>query len=138
MKTTFKFDKLIRDKAFELMCDAGVDINLKYGLSVEEVVRYYKKKIVEEAQEVKNSDSMENLLEELADCLEVIRGFAKSIGVTMEDLEVVRKEKKEKKGGFENNVVVENVSLAREGIFIPFYDYYIENSEKYPVVEKAK
>jgi predicted house-cleaning noncanonical NTP pyrophosphatase (MazG superfamily) len=138
MKTTFKFDKLIRDKAFETMCNAGVDINLKDGLSVKEVVGYYKKKIVEEAQEVKSAESIGNLLEELADCLEVIRGFTKSMGVTMEDLEVIRKEKKEEKGGFDNNVVVENVSLAREGVFIPFYDYYIENSGKYPVVEKDK
>ncbi len=138
MKTTFKFDKLIRDKAFELMRDAGVEMNLKDEISKEEAMSYYKKKIVEEAQEVESSKSKEELLEELADCLEVIQGFAEFMGFDLEEIERVRKVKKEEKGGFTNSIIVQDVSLERKGIFVPFYDYYIKNSSKYPIVEKTK
>lgn len=137
MKTTFKFDKLIRDKAHQKMLEAGVEMNLK-KLSEEETLSYYKKKIVEEAEEVRDANTTEELIEEMADCLEVIRSMAKFIGTDFDEIENIRKVKKEHKGSFDNHIIVEDVSLERKGIFTKFYDYYIGNPQKYPVVEKIK
>lgn len=138
MKKTFKFDKLIRDRAYEMMRDAGVEMKLKENISEEEVVSYYKKKVLEEAQEVVDAKDREELVEEMADCLEIIKGLAKVLDIDFADIEKARREKIEKKGSFDNRIIVEDVSLERKGIFTKFYDYYIENSDKYPIIEKTE
>jgi len=48
-------------------------------------------------------------VEELADIQEVVRGLAKAIGVSLEDLEATRAAKAEKNGAFEQKIFLENV-----------------------------
>lgn len=130
MRKTFKFDKLIRDKIYKKMVDAGIDVQLK-KISDEVLLDYFKAKMLEEATEVVDAESKDELIEELADCLEVIHGFSKILNISFEKIDQIRKAKEEEKGGF-SNLIAESVSFEPTEKLKPFYDYYVKNPKKYP------
>lgn len=133
MRKTFKFDKLIRDKLYKKMVDAGIEVQLKEVCDEQVLLNHFKAKMLEEASEVSNADSESELIEELADCLEVIHGFSKMLNVSFEKIDQIRKEKAEEKGGF-SNVVVDSVSFEPTEKLKRFYEYYLKNSNRYPEV----
>jgi len=133
MRKKFKFDKLIRDKLYKKMVDAGIDVQLKEVSDEQVLLNYFKAKILEEASEVVDAESKDELIEELADCLEVIHGFSKNLNIKFDDIEKIRQKKYDEKGGF-SNIVVDTVSFAPTEKFKAFYDYYVKNAKKYPEV----
>jgi len=64
------------------------------------------KKMVEEAREFQSTPNME----ELADILEVIHGALNAMGETFESLELLRDEKRIKRGGFDKRIFLESVT----------------------------
>ncbi|MCH9753671.1 MAG: hypothetical protein K0T99_02080 [Alphaproteobacteria bacterium] len=135
MKKTFRFNKLIRSKLYQRMLDHDIEVKLKDISSNKDLIKAFKEKILEEAEEVVSAESKDELIEELADCLEVIHGFAHVIGADFDSVEKVRVAKKEEKGGFYNSVVVDTVSLEPKERLKKFFDYYRKNPKKYPEVE---
>jgi predicted house-cleaning noncanonical NTP pyrophosphatase (MazG superfamily) len=84
------YNKLVRDKIPQIIESKGKTFSATV-LNDEDYIKYLKEKAYEE-------------LEELADLLEVIRALAKHHGSSTEEVEAVRKEKAEKRGGFEEKV----------------------------------
>lgn len=62
--------------------------------------------MVEEAVEVLDANSFENLIEELADVLEVIDAIKEQIGATDGTISDVKKNKKGKRGGFSEGYIL--------------------------------
>ncbi|EJS10619.1 phosphoribosyl-ATP pyrophosphohydrolase [Bacillus mycoides] len=67
------------------------------------------KKTQEELTEYLEAESKEHKVEELADLLELVNTLAQYEGVTLEDVEKVRKQKAEKRGGFQERIFLAEV-----------------------------
>ena len=71
-----------------------------------EFLDYLLKKMVEESVELQNSVTIGNLEEELADVFEVIDAILKLKRKTKDDIAVIQKEKRKKRGGFEKRILM--------------------------------
>lgn len=91
-----EFNKLVRDKIPSIIESEGRKVNKKY-LNDNEFKNELNKKLLEEVNEYIE----DNNVEELADIVEVIYGLIKSMGLTVEEFEKIRKEKVEKRGAFD-------------------------------------
>jgi predicted house-cleaning noncanonical NTP pyrophosphatase (MazG superfamily) len=96
--------KLIRDKIPQIMKEKG-DIAKTYIADEAEYKLMLNQKLQEEANEYRRDENME----ELADVLEVVYAIAKFRGVSMEEVERIRKEKAEKRGSFDKRIVLEGI-----------------------------
>lgn len=97
-------NKLVRDKIPEIIRADGRGC-LCETLSPEMYLRFLDEKLNEELAEYQESKS----LEELADLLEVMGAVVKARGYTWEQLTTLRKEKREKRGGFEKRILLKEV-----------------------------
>ena len=88
------YDKLVRDKIPEIIEKSGKQCEIEI-LSDEKYLEMIDKKFDEELAEYHKDKN----IEELADLLEVIYAATKVLGYSIEDLENVRVEKAEKRGG---------------------------------------
>jgi predicted house-cleaning noncanonical NTP pyrophosphatase (MazG superfamily) len=95
----YQFNKLIRSKLPERMGLEGVNIVGRH-LNDEEFKQELKNKLLEEAIEVKDADSRDNLLKELADIMEVIESIISVHNITKEEVEKERIIKREVNGYF--------------------------------------
>ena len=101
------YNKLVRDRIPEIISAAG-KICTTEVLSDEDYLRMLDAKLDEELAEYHKDRN----IEELADLLEVLRATAVAHGYTLEELERVRAEKAEKRGGFEKRILLKDVGEA--------------------------
>lgn len=101
------YNKLIRDKIPEIMDKNGKTFELR-TLDDNEYSIMLNKKLHEEVQEFNEANETEQIAE-LADIVEVIYAIVESKGVSIEQFEQVRLEKKEDRGGFTNKLFLINV-----------------------------
>ncbi len=130
---TFRYDKLVRDRTEERVYklhDANAKVVLK-NLSHEELIQEFKIKLQEETLEVIEATTHDEILNELADVLEVIRGFAKAQGISLDELEAARVAKAEERGAFDHHVYIETITVDENA---PVVKYCLKYSEKYPEV----
>lgn len=97
------YNKLVRDRIPEIIENDGKQCTTKI-LDEETYIVELKKKVHEELQEYEEATSDEEAIEELADILELMHALAKTHGSTIEEIEKVRAEKAEKRGGFNDKV----------------------------------
>lgn len=102
-KTVYR--KLVRDRIPEIIEQAGQTCVCSV-LSDDEYLKMLDEKLNEELAEYQESKSME----ELADLLEVVRAVARARGSSPEELEEIRRQKAEKRGGFEKKILLEEVT----------------------------
>ena len=95
--------KLVRDKIPDIIRNDGKKPITRI-LQDDEYLAELKKKAVEEAKEFEAALTKENMVEELADQMEVILACLKAIDVSAEKLEEVRLQKSENKGGFSKRI----------------------------------
>jgi len=95
------YNKLIRDKIPDIIEESGNKCEIEI-LSDEDYLKMLDAKLDEELAEYHKDQN----LEELADLLEVLYATAKARGFSLEDLESVRKQKTEKRGGFEKKILL--------------------------------
>ena len=97
---TKKYNKVIRDKIPEIIADSGKKYTLK---QLDDVLFLadLEKKLIEEVNEYTESKDVE----ELADLLEVIYRISELRGVNSEELDEIRKDKAEKRGKFDDNLI---------------------------------
>lgn len=98
------YNKLVRDKIPGIICAEGKSCQYE-TLSPEMYLRFLDEKLNEELAEYQESKS----LEELADLLEVMGAVVKARGYTWEQLTTLRKEKREKRGGFDKRILLKEV-----------------------------
>ncbi len=133
-KTTFQADKLSRDNDPDNMVLDNMVPVLKANLSNDQLLAYFKAKLIEESHEVMDATDKAELLDEMCDCLDVIDGLAKQLGYNLEDVHAASRKKRAKRGGFEKGVVIETITMPNDH---PRIDRFQSRPEKYPVVEKA-
>ena len=98
---TKTYNKLVRDRILEIIEASGEYCKTQI-LSDETYLKMLDAKLDEELAEYHKDQT----IEELADLLEVIRAAATARGYTLEELEAVRAEKAEKRGGFEKKILL--------------------------------
>lgn len=101
----YVYNKLVRDNIPEEINKMnGRKCNWKI-LDEEEYLKELDKKLFEEAHEFIEEHS----IEELADLIEVISSLMQAKNISIEQVEKARKDKKNKKGGFENKIYLIDV-----------------------------
>ncbi|MHA1749290.1 MAG: phosphoribosyl-ATP pyrophosphohydrolase [Promethearchaeota archaeon] len=93
------YNKAVRDKIPEIITKSGSKPQYRI-LDNEKFLPYLEKKLHEELEEYDASKS----IIELADLIEVIYRIAELRNVTVEELELIRNEKRIEKGGFDKNI----------------------------------
>ena len=89
------YNKLVRDDIPKVIEESNKKCETEV-VKGEEVSKLLNEKLQEEVNEYLES----NDIEELADILEVIHGILHNKGITIEELEDIRINKKEERGGF--------------------------------------
>lgn len=100
-----KYNKLVRDRIPEIIEASGKKCVIKI-LDDEEYLRMIDAKLDEELAEYHDDQTVE----ELADLLEVIYAAAKARGYTTEQLEAIRTDKAARRGGFEDKIMLLEVT----------------------------
>lgn len=105
--------RLVRDQVPRLVREAGHAVAFREAASGDEKVRFLKRKVAEEAQELLEAVPGDEG-EEVADLLEALEALLAERGVPREDLKALKESKRRSRGGFERGYVVESVSGRRE------------------------
>lgn len=128
---TFKQNKLVRDKIIDIMQSKGSKL-YAYKLNDQDFLKQLKIKLLEEAQEVHKAQTEHELLEELADLLEIIDTLAKLNNLTTKDLQQTQEKKRNEKGGYEDRIFL---SFAEHPKDSPQERYCLADPDKYPEVK---
>lgn len=100
----YEYNKLIRDNNVKIMEDKGCKVTYEI-LDDKRYVEELDKKLKEEVDEYLDDYSVE----EMADVMEVIYTMLELRGNTMEEVEKVRVEKRNRKGALKNKVFLKTV-----------------------------
>jgi len=98
------YNKLIRDRIPEIIKKSGKEYEIRV-LEDDEYIEYLDNKLIEELNDYEESKEME----ELADILEVIFAVCEARGISIQELESIRKEKAEKRGSFKEKLLLKRV-----------------------------
>ena len=98
------YEKLVRDKIPEIISASGRRCDVRF-LDDTEYLKMLETKLDEELIEYHKDHN----LEELADLVEVINSIVKARGSSVEELEQIRKEKAEIRGGFSKKILLVSV-----------------------------
>ena len=101
------YNKLVRDLIPEIIEISGKKCSIEI-LEGEEYIKAIDAKLDEELAEYHKDES----IEELADLLEVVRAAAVARGYSVDELERIRAEKAEKRGGFQKKIKLVEVYEA--------------------------
>ena len=93
------YEKLVRDNIPDIIKKSGKDCVIEIMDDVE-YVEELNKKLAEEVDEYLSSGS----IEEIADIMEVIYSILEVKNISFEEVEKLRMEKREKRGGFNNRI----------------------------------
>ncbi|OLS40826.1 nucleoside triphosphate pyrophosphohydrolase [Bacillus sp. MRMR6] len=97
------YNKLVRDRIPEVIENTGKKFSTRL-LENEEYIKELKNKSFEELNEYINTNNDKDAIEELADLLEIIHELAEYHGSSIEEVEKVRQQKVEKRGGFKDKI----------------------------------
>lgn len=129
---TFYQNKLWRDGMVTTREQEGSIFHFK-NLTDAEYQQELGKKLIEEAEEVAAAPSRENLVEELADVLEVIDALCAAHGLSKEEVLAAQTAKRNKRGGFWGRKFVETVDHPETSSAV---QYCLNQPEKYPEIKK--
>ncbi len=103
-----EYPKLVRDKIPDIIKEKeGVEPTYRIIEDDAEFLNALLKKAVEEATELQQAVENKNIEEELADLLEIIDTIASLRGNLIEDIEAIQIQKREKRGGFEKRILMD-------------------------------
>lgn len=98
---SIKYDKIVRDNIPEIINKANKECKIKTVVGTEKA-EYLLKKAHEEINELTQARN----IEEMADVLEVVDAIIDSLSLNRNEIEHVRKVKREKNGAFKNGIVL--------------------------------
>ena len=102
-----EYPKLVRDNIPEIIKnESGVEPSYRILEDDTEFLNALLKKATEEAAELYHSVENNNVEEELADLLEIIDTITALRGKLIEDIEAIQIIKREKRGGFEKRILM--------------------------------
>jgi predicted house-cleaning noncanonical NTP pyrophosphatase (MazG superfamily) len=94
-----EYNKLIRDRIPEIIESTGKAFEVTV-MSTQEFQDALKVKLLEEASEAKEASSRKDLIKELSDIYEVIDALCVALRIDKSDVLELQKRRKEKRGGF--------------------------------------
>ena len=97
------YNKLVRDKIPKIIKSTGKKFTTTI-LTDDQYIKELKKKTFEELEEYMAAEKNEEAKEELADLLEIIHTLANYHDSSIEEIDQIRKEKAEKRGGFQEKI----------------------------------
>jgi len=100
-----EFNKIVRDQIPAQITDRGEKAEV-IRLKGDALIQALKQKLVEEAVEVLDSRSSDDLVAELADVSEVIKTICDELSIDASAIETERLRKKKKRGGFERGLML--------------------------------
>ena len=103
-----KYNKLIRDNIPQLIMKSEKKFKVRL-LNDEEYKRELRYKLLEEANELINAKTREEVLEELADAYEVLDYVLRAEKIDLMDVQEVRVKKNMEKGAFDEKILLEYV-----------------------------
>jgi predicted house-cleaning noncanonical NTP pyrophosphatase (MazG superfamily) len=103
------YNKLVRDRVPEKILMSGKTYTAQ-KLTGQAYIQALAKIGTEEIREFASMKDREHALDSLADALEIIISLARAEGATMEDVELIRKQKEEERGGFTRGIYLMDVS----------------------------
>lgn len=108
-RQSLEFNKLVRDKIPEKIQRNGEEA---IAAKLDKIIlsQLLKRKLVEEALEVLDSESDEDLVVELADMLEVLDGILRQHQIDIKVVLDQKEKKREKAGGFEKGIYLKKTS----------------------------
>lgn len=133
-----EFNKLVRDKIPALIRDRGERIE-SITLKGDALVRALRQKLVEEAFEVLDASSGDDLLGELADVQEVLIALASALNLTSDSLDQERLRKRKRRGGFEEGMMLlktatpQSIPMTSDTIGINSGNLAVEESQEKPI-----
>ena len=101
-----KYNKLVRDKIPEICLKNGAVPEIRIAKNNKEYRLYLQRKILEEAKEIAKETKSRKLKEEIADLVEVINCLIKTLDISKKEIEKIRKEKDQKRGGFNKKLIL--------------------------------
>lgn len=105
------FKKIVRDKIPENIEFKGEAV-VKKEVRGELLTRALKTKLIEEAFEVSDATSTTEIMEELADVLEVIDAIKANLEISDAEINEIKNLKKQEKGGFDKGIILLKTSSA--------------------------
>ncbi|CAM4410842.1 nucleoside triphosphate pyrophosphohydrolase [Paenibacillus alkaliterrae] len=105
------YNKLVRDRIPEIITKQGLNMTTRI-LEADEYLTELRTKLQEETSEFLAAELSNEAIEELADMLEVIHALADAHGASVQELERIRAEKADKRGGFKERVYLIEVEDA--------------------------
>lgn len=103
------YNKLVRDKIPEIIENNG-EIPIIRKLDDEEFKLELKRKLLEEYNEVIKAQTADELLEELADMLEIIATISQLENSNLSSVISIMNEKRQKRGGFSKKLFLEKTT----------------------------
>jgi len=119
-KRYFNLNKLVRDKIPEIMKSSDIDVEIK-TLNYTEYISSLKNKLIEETKEVFDAKSREEIIEELADVLEVITTLKNALNIFINEVEEKRLQKNTEKGRFLQKIFINRISMDKSNKNISYY-----------------
>jgi predicted house-cleaning noncanonical NTP pyrophosphatase (MazG superfamily) len=102
------YQKLIRDKIPQFFSKPNKIFNTRI-LSDSEFKLSLKQKLIEESEELSKSVTKDDLINEIADVIEVLNYIKSSENISDNEIEKSRLHKKEERGGFDQKLFLESV-----------------------------
>lgn len=129
---TFKYSKLVRDKIPSFHIEAGHTIDSRV-LKGKELTTALIAKLHEETDEISNTLTHDELLEEIADVQQIINDLCTVNDISQEQLHTILSKKADRKGGFLEGHYIETVSIPNEDD--EWAEYCRRSPEKYPEIK---
>lgn len=102
------YNKLVRDRITEIIQESGKTYKARI-LTNDAFLEAIHQKFHEEVQEFQDAEHKKDKIEELADILELVYAATDALDISYEELEAVRQEKQDKRGGFKERIFLESV-----------------------------
>jgi predicted house-cleaning noncanonical NTP pyrophosphatase (MazG superfamily) len=100
------YPKLIRDKIPEIVESKGLVASTRALTTDDDYLKYLLAKLIEEATELANAETLDHQKEELADVYEVIDAVLELLKLTPVDIAAVQDEKRQQRGGFKKRLLM--------------------------------
>ena len=101
-----KYNKLVRDLIPEIIEKAGKKFSISKIKTKKELKKYVEKKILEEMNELLNSKTRKEKINEFADVYEILDKYLKVNNISYNEVKEARKIKNDKSGAFSKNFVL--------------------------------
>lgn len=97
------WNKLIRDRIPAIIIKRGANPEVK-AVSKKEAVRLLKEKILEEGQELLETNNRLEMKKEMSDILEIIHSLSEELGIPYRKIEILRKKRAKERGRFKKRL----------------------------------